>query len=132
MERQDDSFQYTYSAAQQAEVERIRRKYLQPEESKLDQLRKLDRSVSAKARTTAISLGTAGALILGTGMSFVMTELGQLLHFSEGLSMLIGIIAGLVGLVQVALAYPVYNRVLRKERQRLAPMILQLTEELLQ
>ena len=45
--------------------------------------------------------------------------------------MLIGILIGLVGMVLVAFAYPLYNRVLRKEREKIAPEILRLSDELL-
>lgn len=128
MEQKDESFRYTYSAAQQAEVEKIRRKYMQPQEDKMEQLRKLDRSASRKAQAWAIALGVIGSLVLGTGMSLCMTELSG---FLGGTAMFIGIPVGLVGLVLVALAYPVYDRILKKERQRIAPEILRLTDELM-
>ena len=69
-----------------------------------------------------------GALILGTGMSLCMTELGT--AFGE-LTMVLGVIVGIVGLVPVILAYPVYERVLKKERERIAPEVLRLSDELL-
>lgn len=128
MENKDEVFHYTYSAREQTEVERIRQKYLPKEEDKMEQLRRLDRSAYQKAQAWSIGLGTIGALILGTGMSLAMTDLGAMM---DGSAMLIGILIGLVGLLLVALAYPVYNRVLRKERQRIAPEILRLTEELM-
>ena len=75
-----------------------------------------------------MAIGVLGALIRGTGMSLCMTELSALLG---EYALFIGIPVGFIGIVLVALAYPVYNRVLQKERQRIAPKILQLTEELL-
>lgn len=128
MDNREETFQYTYSAKEQSEVERIRRKYLPREEDKMEQLRRLDRSASRKAQAWAIGLGTIGALILGTGMSLAMTDLGTALG---GGAMLTGIIIGVIGLVLVALAYPVYNSILRKERARIAPEILRLTDELM-
>ena len=128
MENREESFNYTYDAAQQAKVEKIRRKYIPPQEDKMAELRRLDASVSQKAQAAAIVLGVIGCLILGTGMSLCMTELSG---FLGGTAMFIGIPVGLVGLVMVALAYPLYNRILKKERARIAPQILQLTEELL-
>lgn len=128
----NEGFSYTYSAAQQQEVEHIRSKYLPRQEDKMDRLRRLHRSASRKARTWAIVLGTVGALILGTGMSLFMSELGQILGMNTELSMAVGIAAGLVGLALTALAYPVYNHLLSKERERIAPEILRLSEELLQ
>ena len=74
MEHKDNTFQYTYSAGEQLEVERIRKKYLPQEESKLDRLRRLDRSVSRKAQSRALTLGISGALIMGAGMSLFMSD----------------------------------------------------------
>ena len=128
MENREETFRYTYSAKEQSEVEAIRKKYLPPEENKMEQLRKLDRSATGKAQAWAIALGVIGTLILGTGMSLCMTELSG---FLGGTAMFIGIPVGLVGIVLVALAYPVYNKILKKERQRIAPEVLRLTEELL-
>lgn len=126
----NQSFQYTYSAARQKEIAHIRKKYLPKSEDKMEQLRRLHHSASRKARAWAITLGVLGALILGTGMSLTMTELGTLLGMAY--PMIPGVFTGLAGLVLTALAYPVYTRVLKKERQRIAPEILRLTEELMQ
>ena len=123
------SFEYTYSAEQRSEVEAIRRKYLPKEEDKMEQLRRLHGSATQKAQTASITLGVNGALVLGTGMSLCMTRLGETLGY---FSMLIGILIGLAGLIMAALAYPLYLRVLKKERERISPEILRLTEELLQ
>ena len=131
MENKETSFSYTYSAKEQAEVEGIRKKYLPQEENKLEQLRKLHNSATQKAQAWSIALGVIGALILGTGMSLAMTDLAQLLGISGHYTMLIGIAVGIVGLVLVALAYPIYNRVLQNERRRIAPEILRLSDELL-
>ena len=126
---ENHSFEYTYSARQQQEVEAIRKKYLPKAEDKMEQLRSLHRSATQKAQAASIIIGVLGALILGTGMSLCMTDLGAVLGH---MAMVIGILVGLFGLVMVALAFPVYNIVLRKERQRIAPEILRLSEELLQ
>lgn len=123
-----EGFSFTYSAARQQEVENIRKKYLPREEDKMEQLRKLHNSASQKAQAWAIAIGVIGTLIMGTGMSLAMTELGAALG---SLSMVIGILVGIVGMILVALAYPVYNRVLAKERQRIAPEILRLTDDLM-
>ena len=128
MEHKEEAFSFTYSAAQQAEVERIRKKYVQLQQTKMEQLRKLDQSASRKAQAWAITLGTIGALVMGCGMSLVMTELGS--RIGE-LAMVIGIVVGIVGMILVALAYPVYNRILSRERQRIAPEILRLSDELI-
>ena len=61
-------------------------------------------------------------------MSLCMTELGSALG---NLAMVLGILVGLVGIVMVALAYPLYNRTLKKEREKIAPDVLSLTDELM-
>lgn len=124
----NQSFEYTYSAEQQQEIAEIRSKYLPREENKMERLRRLHNSTSRKARAASIAIGTIGALVLGAGMSFCMTDLGAALG---AFAMILGIVLGLVGIVLVALAYPVYNRVLKSERARIAPEVLKLTEELL-
>ena len=125
---ENNSFEYTYSAERQQEIEAIRKKYLPKEEDKMEQLRRLHSIPTQKAQAASIAIGVLGTLILGTGMSLCMTDLGAALGH---LAMVIGILTGILGLVMVALAYPLYNIVLRKERQRIAPEILRLSEELL-
>lgn len=121
-------FSYTYSAQRQREIEAIRESYLPREEDKMDMLRKLHRLPEQKAQAVSIGLGVAGALVLGTGMSLCMTELGL---FLGKMAIVAEILTGLAGIALVSLAYPVYNKTLKKERERIAPQILRLTEELL-
>ena len=122
------SFEYTYSAQRQQEVEEIRKAYLPKEEDKMEQLRRLHSIPTQKAQAAALAVGIIGALILGTGMSLCMTELGAALG---GFAMVIGIAVGLVGLVLVAAAEPVHIRVLKNEKERIAPEMLRMTDELL-
>ena len=128
MEDKKETFHYTYSATQQEEIKNIRKKYAPAEDDKMEQLRRLDRQVTQKAQTQAIVLGVVGAMILGLGMSIAMTELTG---FPDRTAMLLGIPVGLVGIALIALAYPLYSRILKKERQRIAPEILRLTDELM-
>ena len=124
----NENFSFTYSAQQQKEVEAIRRKYLPKEEDKMEQLRKLHAIPTQMAQAVSLAVGVIGALIMGTGMSLVMTDIGASLG---SLAMVIGIAAGVVGMALVALAYPIYNRVLKKQREKIAPEILRLSDELL-
>ena len=127
----DSSFKYTYSAKEQDEIKRIRQKYQTQEEDGISRLRKLDAEVTSKATAIALVIGIAGALIMGIGMSLIMTELSTILGMTELAGMVAGIITGVVGIVMVALAYPVYNKVLKKEREKIAPEILRLSEALM-
>ena len=125
---ENNAFEYTYSAQRQQEVEEIRNAYLPKQEDKMEQLRKLHALPTQKAQAASIALGVTGALILGTGMSLCMTDLGAALG---SLAMAVGIPVGIAGIVLVALAYPVFKRRLKKERERIAPEVLRLTDELL-
>lgn len=126
-----DSFEFTYSAKEQAEIQRIRKKYTAPQEKedKMSQLRRLDRSVYSKATNAALTIGIIGTLIMGIGMSMIMTNIAKMLDTVLAIGLGIGI--GVVGIVLVCLAYPIYNRTLKKERERIAPEILRLTDELM-
>ena len=127
-----ETFNYTYSAKEQEEIKAIRRKYCgREEENKMARLRRLDAGVTQKASSISLAVGIIGALIMGTGMSLVMTDLGRALELSNSLSLIVGIITGVFGLILVSCAYPLYNRVVRRERQKIAPEIIILTDELL-
>lgn len=130
---ENESFSFTYSAKEQEELRKIRQKYVAPAqwEDKMEQIRRLDASVTQKATVVSLILGIFGALTLGLGMSLAMTQLGEILGSYRSFAMLIGIIIGIVGIVLICLAYPAYNRTLRKEREKIAPEILRLTDELM-
>ena len=121
---ENSAFKYTYSAKEQEEIKKIREKYAPAtdnQEDKMEKLRRLDSSVTQKGTIVSLVLGIISALILGAGMSLVMV-------FDE---MLIGIGVGSIGLVGVSLAYPIYARIIQKERKKVAPEIIRLTDELM-
>lgn len=116
-----NTFNYTYSAAQHAEVEKIKKKYQTPtEENKLEALKKLDRSVETPASIAALVIGIVGILIMGLGMSMVMVWENYLL----------GVIIGIIGILICLPAYPIYKKISEKRRRKLAPQILRLAEEI--
>lgn len=129
MEKQETTFEYTYSPDRQAEVRAIVSRYAPVQEDPMEQLRRLDASVSHKARVSSLTVGILGALIMGTGMSLIMSDLGA---FVGENAFWLGIIAGIAGMILVALAYPVYTHTLKTQRKRIAPRILQLSQQLLQ
>ena len=122
---------FTYSAKDQAELKKIREKYTDHEESKLERLRRLDSSVTKKGTVVSLILGILGTLILGIGMSLIMTDFSAILGQYENLAFPIGISIGLFGAALVAIAYPVYVSITKRQRKKLAPEILRLTDELL-
>ena len=130
---ENNGFQYTYSAKEQAELKRIRDKYTAPTEAedKMARLRRLDASVTNTAQAVALVFGVIGTLILGFGMSLVMTELAESLGISGDAAMVIGIIVGIVGGILASLAYPIYNAIVKAKRKKVAPEIIRLTDELM-
>lgn len=120
----NDSFEYTYSAPEQEEIRRIREKYMPPDEreGKMDQLRRLDAGVTQKGTCVSILVGLVSSLVFGVGMCCCLV-------WSQFLP---GIVIGILGLLGISASFPLYQRIVRKERQRVAPQILKLTEELMQ
>ena len=115
-------FEYTYSAPRQSEVQKIREKYLPKEATKLDQLRALDAGVTRRGTAVSLVHGIVYALVLGLGMSCCLVWAGILF--------VPGIVIGCIGLAGVAATYPIYNHIVRQDREKVAPEILRLTEEL--
>ena len=131
--QEQSGFTYTYSAREQAELRRIREKYTAPTEAydKMARLRRLDASVTITAQAVALVFGVVGTLMLGFGMSLIMTELAKILDITGKAAMVVGILVGILGGALASLAYPVYNAIVRIKRKKLAPEIIRLTDELM-
>ncbi len=131
-----NGFHYTYSAKEQAELKKIREKYsneTKPKETdKLAQIRKLDASVTEAATVFSLFVGIIGALIMGFGMSLIMTDLKEILGSHRDMAMVLGVIVGVIGMVLVLVAYPLYQYISEKKRKKVAPEILRLTDELME
>ena len=130
---EQNGFSFTYSAKEQAELKKIREKYTPPTESedKMARLRRLDASVTNTAQAVALVFGIIGTLILGFGMSLIMTDFSEILGIGETMAMVIGIFVGIVGGILASLAYPIYNAIVKVKRKKLAPEIIRLTDELM-
>lgn len=127
------AFTYTYSAKDQAEIENIRKKY-EPQsryESNLDQLRKLDASVTSKAAMISLIVGIAGTLVLGFGLSLILSDLYALIGLSKSLCQILGIVIGVIGIFIDSINYPLYDIIIMRERKRVAPEIIRLSNELM-
>lgn len=119
-----DTFNYSYSAKQQEEIRKIREKYVPKEENKMEQLRRLDASATKPGTIAAITVGIISTLILGIGMCCVMVWADRFF--------ILGIIIGLAGIAGMIFTYPLYNCITKKHREKLAPEIIRLTDELSQ
>ncbi|MFQ9798621.1 MAG: hypothetical protein ACLR23_06395 [Clostridia bacterium] len=123
MENQDkEKFSYTYSAKEQEEINRIRKKYM-AEENKMEQLRRLDAGVTEKATAVSIIVGIAGALIMGIGMCCAMVW--------QGIWFIPGIVIGLCRHSGCGDGISDLSENSQKEREKIAPEIIRLTDELM-
>lgn len=119
---ENKSFEYTYSAKQQKEIDSIRKKYLPKEEDKMETLRKLDKSAEKPGTMIALAIGILGTMLLGVGMCCTMVWRSSLF--------ILGILVGILGIAILATAYPVYKRITHLQRAKIAEKILALTDEL--
>ncbi len=131
--KEQNGFSYTYSAKEQAELKRIREKYTPPTETedKMARLRRLDAGVTQTAQTVSLIFGVVGALILGFGMSLIMSDLWQIVGFHRNTAIVVGVIVGILGGASVSLAYPIYHAIIKAKRKKIAPEIIRLTDELM-
>lgn len=120
----DNKFTYTYSACEAEEVRIIREKYMPKsnQKSTLEQIRELDRKTEKPGTILSLIIGIIGTLIFGTGMSCVMV-------WSEAYFVL-GIVIGIIGMIVAGAAYPIFYFVTKRQRKKIAPVILKLTEDI--
>ena len=110
-------------------VEKIRSQYTQKPVTRLDELKALDKKVKKPAVVFASVFGSISAIVMGCGMSLVMTELGKILRI--GSPMILGVAIGVVGLAMALLCWPMYKAILKNRRKKYADRILALTDELM-
>lgn len=120
--KENKSFEFTYSAKQQQEIESIRKKYLPKKEDKMETLRRLDREAERPGVITALAVGIMGTMLLGIGMCCTMV-------WGDALFVL-GIFIGILGITILSTAYPIYNKITKKQREKIADQILSLSAEI--
>lgn len=109
-------------------VEKIRSHYVNNESTELDELRRLDYMAKKPAKIFAYIFGSIGAIIMGFGMSLVMTDIGDILSIAN--TMFTGTIVGIVGMFIDIINYPIYKSILNKRRAEYADRILSLSEKI--
>lgn len=122
---QNTSFSYTYSAKENAEVLEIRKKYLLKEESKFEEMKRLDDLVQSAGTTAALSLGIGGTMLMGLGLCLALEVIAV-----GAMAQVLGSFLGLVGVVDVSLAYPVHQKATQKAKKVYAARILELAADL--
>lgn len=119
MDRNDQNFM----------AQKIRTQYMEKESSQLDELRALDAKVKRPANIFAYVFGSISAIIMGTGMSLVMTDIGATLGMSN--TMVPGIIIGVLGMAMALLNYPIYKGILNSRKKKYATRILELSDKII-
>lgn len=109
-------------------VRKIRTQYTEKQHTELDELKKLDKKVKAPANTFAYIFGAAAALILGAGMSLIMTDIGGTVGLAD--PMLPGLVIGIAGLLLAVVNYPIYKGILSSRRRKYADQIIALSDRI--
>lgn len=110
-------------------VQKIRTQYTEKEHTELDALKELDRKVKRPANVFAYVFGSISAIIMGSGMSLVMTDIGETI--GVGNVMVPGIIVGVVGMVLAIINYPMYKNILSSRRKKYADEIIALSDKIM-
>lgn len=124
MNESKDTFQFNYSAKQQEEIKKIRDKYVPKKEDKMDRLRRLDASAVKPGTIASLILGIISTLLFGIGMCCTMVWTERWFVF--------GTVIGIIGIAGIVAAYPLYLHITKRQREKLAPEIIRLTDELSQ
>ncbi|MBQ8799343.1 MAG: dihydropteridine reductase [Lachnospiraceae bacterium] len=111
-------------------VQKIRSQYTEKESTQLDELKELDKKVKTPVNVFAYVFGSIGAIIMGSGMSLVMTDLGEKLGMGD--AMIPGVVIGVIGLVLVLMNYPIYKKLLSSRKEKYAEQIIELSNKLME
>lgn len=110
-------------------VEKIRSQYTEQEHTELDALKALDAKVKKPANVFGYTYGSIGAIVMGAGMSLVMTDIGAMLGMTK--TMVPGIVIGILGLAMVLTTYPIHKKILTSRKKKYAGKILELSERVM-
>jgi hypothetical protein len=109
-------------------VQKIRSQYTEKQNTELDELKALDAKVKKPANVFAYTYGSLGAIVMGAGMSLVMTDIGAIIGLAS--AMVPGIVVGIVGMGMAMSTYPIYKRILDSRRKKYASQILELSDKI--
>lgn len=126
----ESAFSYTYSAKENQQVLSIRDKYLPQEKNEVEKLMELDAKVKRPANVFAYIYGSVSAIVMGAGMSLVMTDIGAMIGLVS--TMVPGIAIGIVGMVMALSTYPIHKCMLANRRKKFAPEIIKLSEKIME
>ena len=106
-------------------AEAIAKEYAPKDNSRLIALKKLDNRAKLPAIVFTYTFGIMSSLILGFGMCLAMQVLG-----GGVVSVGVGIVLGLIGLIGWGINYPIYRKMLEKGKAKYAYEIMELAREI--
>ena len=110
-------------------VQKIRTQYTEKEHTGLDELKELDKKVKRPANVFAYIFGSISAIIMGAGMSLVMTDIAETVGIQN--PMLYGIVIGIIGMFMAIINYPIYKGILGRRRKKYADKIIELSDKIM-
>ena len=110
-------------------VQKIRTQYTEKQHTELDELKELDAKVKRPANVFAYTYGSVSAIVMGAGMSLVMTDIGAIIGLAS--AMVPGIVIGVVGMGMALSTYPIYKKMLNSRKKKYASQILELSEKIM-
>ena len=110
-------------------VQKIRTQYTEKEHTGLDELKELDTKVKRPANVFAYIFGSVSAIIMGAGMSLVMTDIAETVGIQN--PMLYGIVIGIIGMFMAIINYPIYKSILGSRRKKYADKIIALSDKIM-
>jgi hypothetical protein len=110
-------------------VQKIRSRYTEKKHTEILELKKLDAKVKRPAKVFAYIFGIFGAIVMGAGMSLVMTDIAKTVGIQN--PMLYGIVIGIIGMVMAIINYPIYKSILTSRRKKYADKIIALSDKIM-
>ena len=114
---------------QQFMAQKIRTQYMEKTPSELDALRELDAKVKRPANVFAYTFGSISAIVMGAGMSLVMTDIGATIGIAS--AMIPGIVIGVIGMILAIVNYPIYKGILGSRKKKYGAKILELSNQIM-
>ena len=110
-------------------VEKIRSQYTETEHTELDALKALDAKVKRGANIFGYTYGSVSAIIMGSGMSLVMTDIGTKIGLTA--TLVPGVVVGVVGMGMALSTYPIYKKILNSRKKKYAGKIMELSDRVM-
>lgn len=110
-------------------VQEIRTQYIEKEHTQLDALKALDKKVKKPANVFAYVFGSLSAIVMGSGMSLVMTDIGTVIGVES--PMVPGIIIGVIGLIMALINYPIYKKMLNSRKKKYEDEVIRLSDSIM-